>query len=230
MRTYYFIVKNRRGQFASDNRIKTDKAPITSILKKAFRFTTRKKADNFAKKLNDYFGCFMHLRMDEFFAVRQSEVIEDPKPIEPKPIKDEDYLFKTYKKTGGWYETGTQLPYIARDLAEVYNDKVIDILVPVGSCLAGVEDSYRFHCYGKATDIAAEIPRLMPFAEKYFSVERLEPTLAKTCYWDDRNNIDNGTFLPFLAEDSVYHIESITKTDDKVTIKLIRGLCWRAYL
>lgn len=228
MRVYYFIIKNRRGQVATDNRIKADKAPIG--WDKPFRFETRQKADNFANKLNAYFGCFMYLKKDEFFAVRQSEVIADPKPVEPKPVKTEGYLLDTYKKTGAMWEMGAQLPSIVRDLAEVYGDRIIDVLVPIGSCFAGEEDSYDFHCFGSARDIAYEIPRLMPSHKERYGVEGLLPENAKTCYYGDDNNIGSGTFLPFLADDSVYHIESINKTAEKVVIKLIRGLSRWAYL
>lgn len=225
---YYYIVRNRRGHVATTNRIKTDKAPFG--YGEPYRFDTRKKAQNFADKLNAYFKPLMFLAKDQFKAIRQSEKVEDPKPETPKIIKDEKYLIDKYTKKGTSYETGTQLPYIAKDAAEVYGDSIIDILIPISSCYAGEPDNYTFHCFGKATDIAAEVPRLMPFSERYFASERMQISDAKTCYWGKNNNLSTGNYLPFLAEDSVYHIESIAKTADKTTIKLIRGLCWRAYL
>jgi hypothetical protein len=140
-------------------------------------------------------------------------ILENPKTytIEEKC----EMILDRLKEQGGFWETGNQLPSIAGFIAKIFGEDVVRINIPYSN----------FNCFGPANVIADESKKLMPFSKEPMRYD------ATTTMFYGSTHIEQGNFLPFLAEVSVYHIDSYNIVEGNLPVfNLKKGRSWRAFL
>ena len=140
-------------------------------------------------------------------------ILENPKTytLEEKC----EIIFDKMKEQGGFWETGCQLPTIAEFIARVLGEDVVRINIPYSN----------FNCFGPANVIADESKKLMPFAKEKIRYD------ATTTMFYGSTHIEENNFLPFLAEVSVYHIESYDIVEGNLPVfHLKKGRSWREFI